>query len=189
MRNPVRLLSVGRLAPNKGLEYSLRAVRLLLDEGFDVNYQLLGRGPCEQQLRELVASIGIEACVRFAGELRSSRVAEMLHDSHILITPSITGPHGEQEGLPNTIKEAMAVGVPTIATNTGGIPELIDHGVTGYLVAERSPQAIANCVTTIVEKWPEQEGLVAAARSKIELEYDLQYVNEVLENIYRERCA
>jgi colanic acid/amylovoran biosynthesis glycosyltransferase len=122
--------------------------------------------------------------VSFEGAVSADKVAEVLASADILITPSVTGPSGEQEGLPNALKEAMASGVPAIGTSIGGIPELIEHGVNGFLVPERDAESIASCVKSIIEDWDAIPDIVAQARQAIETNYDLEQLNAELEQAY-----
>jgi colanic acid/amylovoran biosynthesis glycosyltransferase len=113
-------------------------------------------------------------------------VAEILRNSDILITPSITGPDGEQEGLPNSLKEAMAAGVLAVGTSIGGIPELIQHGQSGFLVREKDAQDIVDCVKSAISRRDDVKRIVAAARNKIEAEYEIEGLNGLLEETYFE---
>ena len=184
--DPIRLLTIARLVPIKGIEFALRAVRHLGNSGVDVEYRVLGDGPSAAALAELTKTLGIEERVAFEGRVDSVRVREALQEADILLAPSITGPGGEQEGLPNSLKEAMATGIPSITTNTGGIPELIQEGQTGYIVDEKDATALAEKVTSLVRNWHSTRAEIDAARRRIESEYDLTSLNRDIEVIYRE---
>lgn len=185
LHSPVRLVTIGRLAPNKGVEYALEAVYKLLGAGHSVEYRIVGDGPSRQSLTSCVARLGLDASVKFYGAVTADRVAEILGDADVLIAPSTTGPHGEQEGLPNSLKEAMACGVLAIGTSIGGIPELINHGINGFLVPEKSAASIVECVTTVIEKQDEMPRIASNARQSIEEHFDLQRLNIDLEKTYQ----
>ena len=184
LHSPVRLVTIGRLSPNKGVEYGLEAVRKLLDDGYSIQYQIVGAGPSRESLAETVRRLNIDSAVRFEGAVGSDKIVEILADADILLTPSITGPHGEQEGLPNALKEAMASGVPVIGTCIGGIPELIEHGVNGFLVPECNADRIAECVRTIIEDRDKMPAILTRARESIESQFDLRRLNTDLEQAY-----
>ena len=184
--DPIRLLTVARLAPIKGIEFALHAVKRLSGSGVNVEYRVLGDGPAAAKLTELTKTLGIEQQVVFEGRVDSRRVREALQEADILLAPSITGPGGEQEGLPNSLKEAMATGVPSITTNTGGIPELIQDGQTGYIVDEKDEKALEEQVTRLVRDWHSTRAVIEGARRKIESEYDLVALNRDIEVIYTE---
>jgi colanic acid/amylovoran biosynthesis glycosyltransferase len=167
----------------------LHAVKLLRETGVDVDYRILGGGPLANELVDLSAALGIDTVVTFEGRVDSRRVREALGEADLLLAPSITGPEGEQEGLPNSLKEAMATGVPTITTATGGIPELIEDGLTGYLVPEKDAASIAATITALARDWGAVAPVVDRARSKIESEYDLAQLSDDIENIYQELAS
>lgn len=186
LHDPVRLLTVARLAPIKGIEYALRAVRLLSSSGVNVEYRVLGDGPSAARLAELARSLGIDRQIVFEGRVDARRVREALRGADILLAPSVTGPGGEQEGLPNSLKEAMAIGIPSITTHTGGIPELILDERTGYIVDEKDETALAQTVMRLVGNWRSTRAVIEEGRRKVESEYDLAALNRDIEDIYEE---
>jgi colanic acid/amylovoran biosynthesis glycosyltransferase len=181
---PVRLVSIGRLAPTKGIEYALEAIRTLIDDGFSLRYLVVGDGPRRQELLEKTARLDLESVVEFHGRVGADRVVEILCDADILVAPSVVAPTGQTEGVPNVLKEAMACGVPAIGTRVGGVAELIEHGTNGFLVPQRDADAIANCIRTIVAQQDALPQILSRARQSIEEEYDLQRLNADLENVY-----
>jgi colanic acid/amylovoran biosynthesis glycosyltransferase len=107
----------------------------------------------------------------------------------VLVTPSATASDGDQEGIPNVLKEAMASGMPVVATRHAGIPELVRDGVTGLLVPEHDPSALTVAVRALhdhPEMWPT---LTHAARAVIEKEYDIEKQNDRLVEIYQQVVA
>ena len=86
--------------------------------------------------------------------------------------------------MPNSLKEAMACGVPVIGTSVGGIPELIDDGINGFLVPEKDARAIADCVVSILTRQVEMPEILSRARQTIEEHFDLRDLNVELENAY-----
>ena len=185
LHDPVRLLTIARLTPIKGLEHALRAVKLLREAGVGVDYRILGGGPLASELAGLSVALEIDSLVTFEGRVDSRRVREALAETDILLAPSITGPEGEQEGLPNSVKEAMATGVPTITTATGGIPELVEDGQTGYLVPEKDAASIAARIVELAEDWNSVAAVTERARARIESEYDHAQLSDDIESIYR----
>lgn len=141
---------------------------------------LVGGGPLEAEMKRLVADLGLTGAVRFAGSLDADGVAGAMRSSHVLLAPSVTAASGDKEGVPNVIKEAMASGMPVLSTVHGGIPELVDDGVSGYLVAEHDVDALAGRLVELVrapQTWAE---LGAAGRSKVEAEFDSEKLNDLL---------
>lgn len=182
--SPVRLVTIGRLGPTKGHEYALNAVRELVDEGYAINYRIIGNGPRRQDLVERAAELGLGEVVSFEQAVGANEIVETLREADILIAPSIVASCGQTEGIPNVIKEAMASGVPAIGTNVGGVAELIEHGTNGFLVPQKDAKAIADCVRTILAQQDEMPKILAQARESIERDYNLAQLNNDLEDVY-----
>jgi len=186
LHDPIRVLTIARLTPIKGLEYALHAIKILHENGLNIEYRILGGGPLASELVGLSKALGIGSLVTFEGRVNTHRVREALAAADILVAPSITGPEGEQEGLPNSLKEAMATGVPAITTATGGIPELIEDGITGYFAQEKDAAAIAAKMLELVKDWGSVAAVTERARRRIQSEYDQAKISDELEQIYRE---
>jgi colanic acid/amylovoran biosynthesis glycosyltransferase len=186
IHDPIRLVTVARLAPSKGISFSLQAVKELNDEGLAVDYKIVGDGPCREVLGREAADLGLENIVSFEGAVQSNHVIDILRESDIAVAPSITGPDGEQEGVPNALKEAMAVGVIAVGTKVSGTPELVQNSVNGFLVNERDAGGIARCIKEISSLSREKlDRLKFAARKTIEESYDIESLNLELEHTYR----
>jgi colanic acid/amylovoran biosynthesis glycosyltransferase len=176
----LRLISVGRLVEKKGIEYVLRAVRILRERGVDVEYRILGDGPRREQLAALVGELGLEDRVRPDGRHGQERVRDALEASDVLVAASVTAADGDEEGIPNVLKEAMASGMPVVGTRHAGIPELIEDGVSGLLVPERDGAALADALHRLAlqpERWA---AMGRAGRATIEREYDIHQLNDRL---------
>ncbi len=185
----VRIVTVARLVEKKGIEYSIRAVAELLGRGHRIDYRIVGDGPLRAALRSVIDETGCGAHIRLLGPLAQREVIEVLGGAHLLMLTSVTDADGDQEGIPVSIMEAMAMGLPVISTWHSGIPELIADGVTGVLVPERDVQATASAVEELIATagcWPE---MGAAARARIRAEYDSRRLNGVLVETLREVCA
>lgn len=138
---PLRLVTIGALAPRKGQEYAIEAMRMVTDAGVDAQLVLVGSGSDEQMLRKLVPDSGMENRVTFAGEHPDPR--SFLSAADVFLLPS------RQEGFSNAILEAMAAGLPVIATDVGGNAEAVEHGRGGLIVEPFSAQAIAGAITQL----------------------------------------
>ena len=131
-----------RLMEQKGVEYLLRAMPLLIARFPDLTLVVAGEGPLEQPLKRLAAELGIEDHVRFAGVRLD--LAELLHVFDLFVLPSIW------EGLPMVLLEALAAGCPIVASDVGGIGTAIEDGVNGSLVPARDPGALAAAVAALL---------------------------------------
>src|SRR5256885_8447031 len=95
------------------------------------------------QLQRLTRELNLDARVSFTGFISQEQLRDIYYRSHFCLHPSQTGHDGNQEGIPNSMLEAMATGLPVFATEHGGIPEAIENGVSGVLVPERDDEALA----------------------------------------------
>jgi colanic acid/amylovoran biosynthesis glycosyltransferase len=172
----LRLVTVGRLVEKKGIEYALRAVRQLSDDGLDVSYEVVGDGPLKRQLEHQVEQLALGARVHLSGWKTHSEVQQALERAEVLLAPCVTAADGDEEGIPNVLREAMAAGMPVIGSNHSGIPELIEDGINGYLVPERDPGAIADRVRRLAATPRVWLPMVTAARKRVEAD-DIEKLN------------
>ncbi len=180
------LLQACRLIEKKGLPTTLRAFARFAQTFPESHLTVAGEGPLEASLRDLAASLGVADRVTFAGFLDQDALRRALYASHFFLHPSETGRDGNQEGVPNSLLEAMATGLPVFATTHGGIPEAVAHGVSGWLVAEGDDEALGQALVEWAEA-PERLAAmgVAAARSVAE-NFELRAQARKLEDCYFE---
>lgn len=183
----LRIASVGRLIEKKGFAYAIEAVAALSRERPDlcVEYEIMGEGPLHDELARAIAASGCDGRIRLRGPGDETAIRELLEGSHVFLAPSVTARSGNEDAPINTLKEAMASGLPVISTRHGGIPELVADGVSGYLVPERDADALAERLLHLVrhpESWPL---LGRAGRECVEARYDLRRSNDRLVQLYR----
>jgi colanic acid/amylovoran biosynthesis glycosyltransferase len=176
----LRLATVGRLVEKKGIEQVLRAVRILVDRGVDVEYRVLGDGPLRERLIALAEQLGVADRVTLHGRHGQEKVRGGLEESDVLVAASVTAADGDEEGIPNVLKEAMALGLPVVGTRHAGIPELIEDGVSGFLVPERNESALADALQRLAREPGRWAAMGRAGRARIELEYDIDKLNDRL---------
>jgi colanic acid/amylovoran biosynthesis glycosyltransferase len=182
---PLRLLSIGRLVEKKGIEYGIRATAALAREGEEVSYDIVGEGPLRPRLQKLVNDLGVARIVRLCGARSRHEVLEHLAQAHLFLAPSVTAADGDQEGVPVVLMEAMASGLPVVSTFHTGIPELVAHGRTGYLVPERDVEALAGSIRRLRDepgRWP---GMGREGRRVVEERHDQDRLLEELTDLYR----
>lgn len=146
MRPPYRLLAVGRFVRKKGFDQLLGAVKLLTDAKVDCRLTIAGDGPRRRHLQRLARRLMITDLVRFPGFVPHDDVDRLLLDSDIFVMPCVIAPSGDRDGIPTVIMEALLRRVPVVATDVSGIPELIQNDITGLLVAQRDPAALAAAI-------------------------------------------
>jgi colanic acid/amylovoran biosynthesis glycosyltransferase len=182
---PIRLISVARLVVKKGLRYAIQAVANVMQHGYLIHYDIIGDGPLADDLTSLIHQLSLEEQVHLRGWMRHDLVLDHMQKAHLLLAPSITAEDGDKEGIPNVIKEAMALGLPVLSTWHSGIPELITDGVTGFLVPEKDATALVTSLLDYLqtpEKWTR---LAKKGRIKIDAEYNIDHLNRELEMIYK----
>jgi glycosyltransferase involved in cell wall biosynthesis len=169
-------LTVARLSPEKDIANLLRAVAQVARAQTDFRLDIAGDGPCRDELESLAAELKLTERVRFLGEVRD--VAKLLGQASMFVLPSQT------EGISLTILEAMARGLPVLATKVGGNPEIIMNGTSGILVPPGNPSALAH---GILELWANEDRalqLGRAARHRIEEHFDVRAMVAAYEALY-----
>ena len=181
---PLRLVSIGRLVEKKGIGYVLEAVRRLRGAGVAVEYQVVGDGPLRPGLEAECRRLGLENRARFLGWQSQEQVGRLLERAHVLVAASVTAANADEEGIPNVLKEAMAVGLPVVSTANGGIPELVEHEATGLLVPERDPEALAARLAELARHPERRAALARAGRARVERDYDIERLNDRLVTLF-----
>jgi colanic acid/amylovoran biosynthesis glycosyltransferase len=182
----IRLVTVGRLVEKKGIEYSIRAVAKIADIYPNIEYQVIGNGHLREYLEQLIKSLNVTDKIQLVGWKNQTEIVEILQRSHLFIAPSVTSTDGDQDAPVNTLKEAMLMGLPVISTYHGGIPELVQDGISGFLVPERDDNAIAEKLIYLLqhpEIWPQ---LGTAGRQYVEAHYDNNKLNDQLVRFYQQ---
>ena len=139
-----------------------------------------------EELQQLARELGVAESVRFTGFLPQAELRAELARAHVFLHPSEVGADGNQEGIPNAMLEAMASGVPVFATRHGGIPEAIEDGMSGVLVAERDHSALA---AALLDWTARPEALAALARrgaDAVAKKFEQSAQARALENFYAE---
>jgi colanic acid/amylovoran biosynthesis glycosyltransferase len=181
---PTRLLTIARLVEKKGVAYAIEAIGRLKASGRDVHYTVAGDGPQRSDLDRMIDELDLGEQVKLVGPKSQEEVIALLQDAHLFVTPSVTAASGDQEGIPNVLKEAMAMGIPVVSTRHSGIPELVQDGVSGLLAPERDSEALAErlaCLIDHPEKWA---AMGRAGRQHVESEFDSDKLNKELVDLY-----
>lgn len=181
-----RCVQACRLIAKKGLPTSLRAFAEFAASHPDATFTIAGEGPMLRELQDLVQSLGLAGRVHFPGFLSQAQLRQLLSEAHLFLHPSELGPNGDQEGVPNSMLEAMASGLPVVATRHGGIPEAVEHGVSGCLVAEGDAPALATEMLRLARNPLDFTRMSAAAADHARKRFDLDVQSCILEEIYRE---
>jgi colanic acid/amylovoran biosynthesis glycosyltransferase len=164
----LRAITVARLSRLKGHDFSLRALKALKDSGTDFHYKIVGEGDYRRAIEADVRALGLQQQVEFLGTMSESAVATALAQSDVLLLTSI----GLGEAAPVAVMEAMASGIPVIASIIGGTPDMISDGVDGYLVPQEDVDAIAARLRRLAADKTLRERIGHAARARAERDFD-----------------
>ena len=160
-----RFAQACRLIEKKGLKTSLLAFAEFAARYPRSTLTIAGEGPLRWELEAQARALGIDEKILFPGFLSQAQLRELFEHSHIFLHPSERGSDGNQEGVPNSMLEAMASGLAVFATEHGGIPEAIEHGKSGVLVKEGDRDALAH---SLLEAAMNPEALTTIARNGAE---------------------
>jgi len=185
----LRLACVGTLHEVKGQAVLLEACELLLASGIDVRCDLVGDGPDRARLERQARRLGLGDRIRFRGACTREQVAACLREIDVAVVPSVPTRDGRREGIPVALMEAAASGRPVVASRLSGIPEAIEDGVDGILVAPGDPVALAVALARLAEDPKLRQRLGAAARERMLRDFNLATNARVLAMRFRPELA
>jgi glycosyltransferase involved in cell wall biosynthesis len=168
------IVAVGRFVEKKGFADLIDAVAVLRDRGVRLPLRLAGCGRLEAALRDQVVASGLDDLVTFLGPLPQHTIHGLVAGATVFAAPCIVAADGDRDGLPTVLLEAMAIGTPVVSTPVTGIPEIVVDGVTGLLVPEGDPYALATALQRLVDEPALGPRLAAAARTRIEEDFDVR---------------
>jgi glycosyltransferase involved in cell wall biosynthesis len=168
---PARILAVGRLVPKKGFEHLLYASRRLLARR-RIRCRIVGTGPLEAKLRNLAQKLDLMRAIEFTGGVPPEQMPAVYEDADVLAVPSVIGPGGDRDGLPNVVLEAMARGLPVVASRLSGIPDAVSNEATGLLVRPGNNAALAEALDRMLAEEDLRERCVRNGRELVEEQFD-----------------
>jgi len=177
-------VQAGRLIEKKGLPVTIRAFEVFVRQYPNATLTIAGEGPLLREIETLARELKIAQSVSFTGFLSQEQLRQIYYRSHIFLHPSQTGRDGNQEGIPNSMLEAMVTGLPVFATEHGGIPEAIEHGVSGVLVPERDEFALVETLLDAVQDPDLLSRIAQSGAEAVRKNFDLSTQAQRLEEIY-----
>ena len=169
----LRILCVGRFDEVKGHPILVDACRRLADRGARFRCDLVGEGPLREDVEAAIRAAGLEDRIHTLGARPRLEVVRLLGAADVFALPSVMAANGEREGIPVALMEAMATGVPVVTSRLSGIPELVEHEVTGLLVEPRDAAGLAAALERLAGDRALRERLGRAGREKVLAEFDL----------------
>jgi colanic acid/amylovoran biosynthesis glycosyltransferase len=178
---PFEIISVGSLEPAKGVPILIAAIHRLVRQGRSVRLRLVGDGSLKHQLERNIAAFGLQNHVRLEGSCSNERVKEIYKETDLFALASFS------EGIPVVLMEAMAMEIPCVATWITGIPELIRHGIDGWLVPPGDEEQLADVIARLMDDAELRKRLGESARVRVQEKFELSKNVSKLADIYRRR--
>jgi colanic acid/amylovoran biosynthesis glycosyltransferase len=179
----IKIISAGRFIEKKGFEYAIRAVEKLVRKYPKLEYTIIGNGILKESYIELIKRLKVEKNIKIQNWYSHEEYIKILSGADIFVLSSVTAQNNDQEGIPNVLKEAMAIGLVVVATNHSGNSELIKNKEYGFLVPERSKNVIYRAIDYIISNPGLLLPMQIAARKKIEAKFNKEKENDRLEKI------
>ena len=178
-KSPIRIVSVCRLAWNKGLIYSIAALKLVWDKNIDFEYIIIGDGGQKEELSYIIHDLGLSTKVTLMGNQSQNKVREVLLASDVFLLPSV------QEGFSNAVIEAQAIGLPCLVSDAGGLEENIENGKTGFVFKRRDVEDLA----LLIERFDKMStsdyiDMKTNAVERCRLKYDVNNQIELFKTLY-----
>lgn len=188
-QGPFTILAVARLVEKNGLALLIEACRDLRDRELDFRCEIVGQGAQQAQLEQLIRDLDLRAHVRLAGPLPHQEIVARYQRAHVLVLPCFVGRDGNRDGLPVSIIEALACGLPVISTNVTAIPEAVQHGRNGLIVRQGNATELAMALERLIRDPRLLETLRAGARPSVEEEFDERSTAAQLHALLEEEAA
>lgn len=169
-----KILQIGRLIPKKGYRTALQAFALFKQKYANSSLTIAGEGPMRKELELLARQLNIFDDVHFVGFQSQESLQHLLSEHSIFLHPSETTPSGDIEGIPNALLEALASGIPCIATRHGGIPEAMEDQSDGLLVEEGNPESLARAMVSLTEDTALYEKVSRKGAEKVRRNFGMQ---------------
>ena len=203
MERPVRLLALGRFDVTKGFDMLIKACGILRDKGLDFRLTLaggggavMGLGRMEAEILRLRESLQLEDRVLLPGIISHNELPRILADHDIFAAPCVVHESGRRDGIPNTVIEALAYGLPVVSTTVNALPEVVIDGKTGLAVAPNNPEALAEALLRLANNAPLAQTLARNGKQLAADMFDPTRNNKRLADIFikhytiwKQKCA
>lgn len=179
-----QILSIGYLIERKGFEYLIKAVNEVLKERDDVKLKIVGSGPLEKQIKNLIIELDLENNVEIISNISDEKLLEIYNSSNLFVLPSIVDSQGNTEGLGVVLLEAMACKLPVIGSNIGGIPDIIQDKETGLLVPEKDVLELFRAIICVIEDTNLSKKLANNGYNKVIVKFSWEKIAKEYIDIY-----
>ncbi|NUC72762.1 glycosyltransferase [Haloterrigena sp. SYSU A558-1] len=168
-----RLLTVARLVEKKGYKYAIEAVAELIEQGYNIEYHIIGTGERKESVQTRICELGIEDHVKFLGHVSDDELRSELHDAELFILPCVIASNGDRDVAPVALKEAMATETACVSTSVSAIPELITSGEDGLLVEPKNSTALADTIAELLDNPDRRRELAKNGRNTVRNKFDI----------------
>ncbi len=172
------VIFVGRFRPDKGVRYLIEAMEIIRQKGQPVKLILGGEGPEEENLKQLVEQLNLGSCINFIGQIPNEKVPQYMVAAHVFALSSLS------EGFPNVVLEAMASGLPIVASKVGGLTEIVRDAENGFLVEPKNPEQMAEKVSLLLNNDDLRQRISRNNKEKVK-EYSWGSAVSKLERLYQ----
>ena len=179
-----KLMMVGRCVEKKGFIYALKAIKQLKEDIPDITLDHYGNGELLSELKLYVEENGLNPYVTFHGFKKNEDVLKTLYEHDILLVPSVQAKDGDREGIPQTTVEGMATGIPVIATEHAGLPEIVKNKQTGLLIPTRDSETLRKAVISLCNEPELVRKVSAGGREEVENELNMKLQIKKIEELY-----
>ncbi len=183
-KRKTEILFVGRLIERKGVHILIEAFKEVNKRFPDVELVIAGDGPWREKLEELAKNLNLKNKIFFRRHLGPEKLLREYREADLFVLPSIHDKRGDTETLGVVLIEAMEFSIPVIATNVGGIPDVVKDGYNGLLVPEKDPDALADAIIKLIENKDLREKFTKNAKKHIEEKFSWDAIMDKLNQIY-----
>ncbi|HMQ53079.1 MAG TPA: glycosyltransferase family 4 protein [Anaerolineae bacterium] len=171
---PALILAVGQLKEKKGFPDLIQACRLLKQQGYQFRCEIIGEGPQRRELEALITALALADVVGLCGALPNAAVMARYRQATLFALPCVVAKDDDRDGIPNVVLEAMAHGVPVVSTRVSGIPEVVEHNITGLLVEPGNPEALAEAIAALFNDKALRQRLAQQGQRQVQENFDIQ---------------
>ncbi len=171
-QQPARMVCVARLEPKKGLDLAIKTCSKLRESNVKFLFEIIGDGPEKKHFEEQIHQLELEDFVVLLGPKANDQLIQFYSKASIFFMPCVKTQNGDMDGIPVAMMEAMACEVPVVSTRLSGIPELVQHNVTGLLVDEKDPRVLAEAIKILFDNPDRIRRFGRAARRQIEQNFN-----------------
>jgi glycosyltransferase involved in cell wall biosynthesis len=181
-----QILSVGYLIERKGFEYLINSINEILKVHSNVKLKIVGTGPLENQIKKQIKELKLEGTVEILGNVSEEELLDLYNSSEIFVLPSIVDSQGNTEGLGVVLLEAMACKVPVIASNIGGIPDIVHDKVNGTLVPEKDVLELTRAIDEMIKHEEFRKSMALNGYEMVKGHFSWEQIAKDYIDIYKE---